>query len=165
MNIDHRAPVYFVSETPTPSGLCFSWTSDLPASIDYSKAGPYIGHHFDRHKSDLCIASWLILIMSDSGCTTTPKDKFHCYLRNAIQKIESSVKSAKNIVMGYLQAAERGDFQSARGYLSDNISYVGPLIRLIGLNHTWNILNTWNYQHSTTRRCSRITMMSAFSTS
>ena len=40
-----------------------------------------------------------------------------------MQKIESSVKSAKNIVMEYLQAAERQDFQSVRGYLSDNISY------------------------------------------
>jgi hypothetical protein len=30
--------------------------------------------------------------------------------------------------MEYLQAAERRDFQSARGYLSDNISYVGPLV-------------------------------------
>jgi hypothetical protein len=65
--------------------------------------------------------------MSDSGSTTSPKDKFHCYLRNAMQKIQSSVKSAKNIVMEYLQAAERRDFQTARGYLSDNISYVGPL--------------------------------------
>jgi hypothetical protein len=65
--------------------------------------------------------------MSDSGSTTSPKDKFHCYLRNVMQKIESSVKSAKNTVMEYLQAAERRDFQTARGYLSDNISYVGPL--------------------------------------
>ena len=65
--------------------------------------------------------------MSDSGSTTSPKDKFHCYLRNAMQKIQSSVKSAKNIVMEYLQAAERRNFQTARGYLSDNISYVGPL--------------------------------------
>ena|SRR5215813_2848747 len=65
--------------------------------------------------------------MSDSGSTTTSKDKFHCYLRNVMQKIESSVKSAKNIVMKYLQAAERRDFQTARVYLSDNISYVGPL--------------------------------------
>ncbi len=44
-----------------------------------------------------------------------------------MQKNESSEKSAKDIVMEYLQAAERRDFQSARGYLSDNISYVGPL--------------------------------------
>jgi hypothetical protein len=42
-------------------------------------------------------------------------------------KNESSAKSAKEIVMVYLQAAERRDFQSARGYLSDNISYVSPL--------------------------------------
>ena len=44
-----------------------------------------------------------------------------------MQKNESSAKSAKDIVIEYLQAAERRDFQSARGYLSDNISYVGPL--------------------------------------
>ena len=29
--------------------------------------------------------------------------------------------------MEYLQAAERRDFQSARGYLKDNISYLSPL--------------------------------------
>ena len=65
--------------------------------------------------------------MSDSGSTTSPKDKFHCYVRNAMQKIESSVKSAKEIVMEYVQATERQDFQSARGYLKDNISYAGHL--------------------------------------
>jgi SnoaL-like domain len=46
---------------------------------------------------------------------------------NAMQKNESSAKSAKDIVMEYLQAAERRDFQSARGYVSDNISYLSPL--------------------------------------
>jgi hypothetical protein len=65
--------------------------------------------------------------MSDFGSTTSPKDKFHRYLRNAMQKIESSVKSAKEIVMEYVQATERQDFQSARGYLKDNVSYVSPL--------------------------------------
>ena len=65
--------------------------------------------------------------MSDFGSTTSPKDKFHRYLRNAMQKIESSVKSAKEIVMEYTQATERRDFQSARGYLRDNLSYVSPL--------------------------------------
>jgi SnoaL-like domain len=44
-----------------------------------------------------------------------------------MQKNESSAKSAKEIVMEYLQAAERRDFQSARGYLKDNISYLSPL--------------------------------------
>ena len=44
-----------------------------------------------------------------------------------MQKIESSVKSAKEIVMEYTQATERLDFQSARGYLRDNLSYVSPL--------------------------------------
>jgi hypothetical protein len=44
-----------------------------------------------------------------------------------MQKNESSAKSAKDIVMEYLLAAERRDFQSARGYVSDNVSYVSPL--------------------------------------
>jgi hypothetical protein len=44
-----------------------------------------------------------------------------------MQKIESSVKSAKEIVMEYTQATERLDFQSARGYLRDKLSYVSPL--------------------------------------
>ncbi len=44
-----------------------------------------------------------------------------------MQKNESSVKSAKDIVMEYMQAAERRDFQSARGYVSDNVSYMSPL--------------------------------------
>jgi hypothetical protein len=43
-----------------------------------------------------------------------------------MQNIKSSGKSAKDIVVDYLQAAERRDFQSARGYLSDNLSYVTP---------------------------------------
>jgi hypothetical protein len=46
-----------------------------------------------------------------------------------MQKNESSAKiSAKEIVMEYMQALiERRDFQSARSYISDNISYVSPL--------------------------------------
>ena len=45
-----------------------------------------------------------------------------------MQKNESSAKSAKEIVMEYLQAlVERRDFQSARSYISDNILYVSPL--------------------------------------
>ncbi|HEV8386950.1 MAG TPA: nuclear transport factor 2 family protein [Nitrososphaera sp.] len=43
-----------------------------------------------------------------------------------LQKNES-VKSAKEIVMEYFRAAERRDFKLARSYLSDNISYTGPL--------------------------------------
>ena len=43
-----------------------------------------------------------------------------------MQKNESSAISAKDIVMEYLRAAERRDFQSASGYLSDNISYMSP---------------------------------------
>ncbi len=59
-----------------------------------------------------------------------------------MEKIESSVKSAKEIVMEYTQATESQDFQSARGYLKDNISYVYLLIRLTALNRTWNIIYT-----------------------
>ena len=44
-----------------------------------------------------------------------------------MQKNESSVKSAKDIVMEYIQATERQDFQSARDYLSDNMTYVSPV--------------------------------------
>jgi hypothetical protein len=44
-----------------------------------------------------------------------------------MQKIESSAKSAKEIVMEYIQATERQDFQSARGYLKDNVTYVSPV--------------------------------------
>lgn len=69
----------------------------------------------------------VVIKLSDSGSTTSPKDKFHCYLRNAMQKNESSVKSAKDVVMEWMQAVERRDYQSLRGIVSDNISYVGPL--------------------------------------
>jgi hypothetical protein len=44
-----------------------------------------------------------------------------------MQKNGSSEKSAKEIVMEWMQAVERRDYQSLRGIVSDNISYVGPL--------------------------------------
>jgi hypothetical protein len=44
-----------------------------------------------------------------------------------MQKNESSAKSARDIVMEYTQATERKDFQLARGYLKDNVSYSSPL--------------------------------------
>ena len=65
--------------------------------------------------------------MSDSGSTTSPKAKFSAYLRNAMHRIESSAKSAKEIMMEFVQAAEHQDFQTARGYLKENVSYVSPL--------------------------------------
>ena len=43
-----------------------------------------------------------------------------------LQKNESA-KSAKEIVMEYFEAAARRDFESARSYLKDNVSYVSPL--------------------------------------
>jgi hypothetical protein len=65
--------------------------------------------------------------MSDIGSFASPKDKFSAYLRNVMQKIESSVKSAKEIVREFIQATERQDFQAARSYLSDNMTYVSPV--------------------------------------
>ena len=44
-----------------------------------------------------------------------------------MQKIESSLKSARDIVLEFTEATERRDFQAARGYLKDNVSYVSPL--------------------------------------
>jgi SnoaL-like domain len=45
-----------------------------------------------------------------------------------MQKNESSAKSAKEIVMEYLDLiTERQDFKTARSYLTDNVSYVSPL--------------------------------------
>jgi hypothetical protein len=44
-----------------------------------------------------------------------------------MQKNESSVKIAKDIVTEYLQAVERRDYQSARSLLNENLSYVTPL--------------------------------------
>ena len=44
-----------------------------------------------------------------------------------MQKNESSAKSATDIVMEWQHGVERRDYQSVRGLLSDNISYVSPL--------------------------------------
>jgi hypothetical protein len=43
-----------------------------------------------------------------------------------VQKIEPAKGGAKEIVMEYLQAAERRDFKTLRSYMSDNISVVAP---------------------------------------
>src|ERR671910_2429502 len=44
------------------------------------------------------------------------------------KKNESSAKSAKEIVMEYVDLiTERQDFKTARSYLKDNVSYVSPL--------------------------------------
>ena len=68
----------------------------------------------------------MVIKMSDFESFASPKVKFSAYLRNAMQKIESSAKSAKEIVMRFIEATERQDYQAARGYLSDNVSYVSP---------------------------------------
>jgi limonene-1,2-epoxide hydrolase len=44
---------------------------------------------------------------------------------NAMQKNESA-KSAKEIVMEFIQALERKDFKTVRSYISDNISVLAP---------------------------------------
>lgn len=44
-----------------------------------------------------------------------------------MSKDEGSTKSAKDIVIEYFQATDRQDWQSARGYLSDNFSYLSPV--------------------------------------
>lgn len=44
-----------------------------------------------------------------------------------MQKNESSAKSATDVVTEWQQGVERRDYQSVRGLLSDNISYVSPL--------------------------------------
>src|SRR5919112_4788045 len=43
-----------------------------------------------------------------------------------MQKNESSAKSAKEIVMEFIQALERKDFKTVRSYISDNISVLAP---------------------------------------
>ena len=49
-----------------------------------------------------------------------------CYPRNEMQNIESSAKSAKDIVMEFIDALERKDFKTVRSYISDNISVLAP---------------------------------------
>jgi hypothetical protein len=44
-----------------------------------------------------------------------------------MEKNESSSKSAMDIVMEWQHGVERQDYQSVRGLLNDNISYVSPL--------------------------------------
>jgi ketosteroid isomerase-like protein len=44
-----------------------------------------------------------------------------------MQKNESSAKSAKEIVMEFIQAVERKDWKAVRSYISDNLSDVSPL--------------------------------------
>ena len=43
-----------------------------------------------------------------------------------MQKNESSAKSAKEIVMEFIQALEQKDFKTVRSCISDNISVVAP---------------------------------------
>jgi ketosteroid isomerase-like protein len=43
-----------------------------------------------------------------------------------IQQVNESGINAKEVVMEYIAAVNRKDFKSARSYVSDNVSYVGP---------------------------------------
>jgi limonene-1,2-epoxide hydrolase len=43
-----------------------------------------------------------------------------------MQENESTAKSAKEIVMEFIQALERKDFRTVRSYISDNISVLAP---------------------------------------
>jgi predicted ester cyclase len=43
------------------------------------------------------------------------------------QLVNESTINAKEVVMEYLEAANRKDWKSARSYVNDNVSYVGPL--------------------------------------
>jgi hypothetical protein len=56
-----------------------------------------------------------------------PKSKDVNDRQNGTLQKNESVKSAKEIVTEFLQAAERRDFTSAKSYLKDNLSYVSPL--------------------------------------
>jgi hypothetical protein len=49
-----------------------------------------------------------------------------------MQNNESSGKSAKEIVMEFIEALDRKDFKTVRSYISDNISYVSPFNSLVG---------------------------------
>ena len=43
-----------------------------------------------------------------------------------MQKDKDSTKSAKEIVMGFVDALERRDFKTVRSHVSDNISVIAP---------------------------------------
>lgn len=59
-----------------------------------------------------------------------------------IEKEKESAINAKELVMQYIEAINRKDFKSVRSYVSDNVSYVGPVNELHKLKHTSNIWNT-----------------------
>ncbi len=47
-------------------------------------------------------------------------------IRYVMQKDEDSTKSAKEIVMEFVDALERRDFKTVRSHISDNISILAP---------------------------------------
>ena len=44
-----------------------------------------------------------------------------------LQQVNESAINAKELVMEYIAAVNRKDFKSARSYVSDNVSYMGPI--------------------------------------
>jgi hypothetical protein len=87
--------------------------------------------------------------MSEIWSAATPGDKSKYFIQfldmTNIQKMKESEINTKELVMEYIAAVNRKDFESARSYLNDNVSYRGDLPawdRLIRLNHTSNIWNT-----------------------
>ena len=81
-----------------------------------------------------------------------------------MQKNESSAKSATDVVMEWQQGVERRDYQSVRGLLSDNVSYVSPLNSFDGAEPYLKYLEHVNLPKFDIKKESRIATMS-FSTS
>jgi limonene-1,2-epoxide hydrolase len=68
--------------------------------------------------------------MSEIWSAATPGDKSKYFIQfldmTNIQKMKESEINTKELVMEYIAAVNRKDFESARSYLSDNVSYRGP---------------------------------------
>ena len=69
----------------------------------------------------------LVIITNMDILEMNPKSNGISDSQNGTLQKNESAKSAKEIVMGYFEAAARRDFKSARDYLKDDISYVSPL--------------------------------------
>ena len=69
----------------------------------------------------------LVIITDMDTLELNPKSNDMNDGQNGTLQKNESAKTAKEIVMGYFEAAARRDFKSARSYLKDDISYVSPL--------------------------------------
>ena len=75
-----------------------------------------------------------------------------------------SAKSAKEIVMEYLEAVtERRDFESARSYLKDNVSYWSPLNSFDNAEASSSIISACTCRNWISKRLSPMATMYAFS--